>query len=130
MIVLAIDPGSHKCGLGIVSPKGILHREIAATEALAERVNALRNQFTPSVILMGNGTRSVALEAALGVEIVRVPESHTTERARQRYWQENPLQGLARLWPTSLRTPPGPVDDWVAVILAEDWLQKQEQRSE
>jgi len=130
MTVLAIDPGSHKCGLGVVSESGILHREIAATAKLPERVTELCARFSPDIVLMGNGTRCTELEATLPVKIERVPESHTTERARKRYWQENPLRGLAQLWPTSLRTPPGPVDDWVAVILAEDWLTEHlEQRS-
>lgn len=129
MTVLAIDPGSHKCGLGVITASSVLYRDVVPSKEVAERVRELQARFAPNVVLIGNGTRCTALEATLGIEVVRVPESHTTERARQRYWQENPLQGLARLWPTSLRTPPCPVDDWVAVILAEDWLKSQEQRS-
>jgi hypothetical protein len=126
MTVLAIDPGTHKCGLGVVSAGGVLHREIAPTSQLAERVTALEARFSPDIVLLGDGTKSGALEAELGRAVIRVRESHTTERARRRYWQENPLKGLARLWPSSLRTPPVPVDDWVAVILAEDWLEQKE----
>jgi hypothetical protein len=123
VIALSIDPGSMKCGLAVVSREGgVLHREIAATENLPGRVAQLVVQFAPDAVLMGDGTRCRSLEASLPVAVVRVPESHTTERARRRYWEENPPQGLARLWPISLRTPPTPVDDWVAVILAEEWL--------
>lgn len=129
MTVLAIDPGSHKCGLGVVADSKVLHREVVPTETLAQRVSDLQTRFAPNVVLIGNGTQCTSLEATLDTEVIRVPESHTTERARKRYWQENPLSGLAKLWPTSLRTPPCPVDDWVAIILAEDWLKNQEQRS-
>ncbi len=126
MIVLSIDPGSKKCGLAVVcSERGTQHREIVPTEALAGHVDELVARFSPEVVLLGDGTKSSTVESALGASgttVVRVKEGHTTERARKRYWRENPPRGLLRLYPTGLRTPLSPVDDWAAVILAEDWL--------
>ena len=80
-------------------------------------------------VLLGNGTRhgkcheeiSALLPASLPLHLV--DEKHTSERARARFVRENRPSGLfARLMPVALRTPDRPYDDYVAVILAEEWL--------
>ena len=43
----------------------------------------------------------------------------TSVKARERYWEHNPRRGWRRLLPATLQTPPEPVDDFVALILAE-----------
>ncbi|MDP7423155.1 MAG: resolvase, partial [bacterium] len=48
-----------------------------------------------------------------------VDERESTLEGRRRYFQEHPPRGLWRLVPLSLRYPPEPFDDLVAVILAE-----------
>jgi hypothetical protein len=50
-----------------------------------------------------------------------VPEAYTTLRARRRYFDEHPLRGWRRLFP-GLQTPPIPIDDYAAVLIAEDYL--------
>ncbi|CAN0394535.1 unnamed protein product, partial [Phaeothamnion confervicola] len=42
--------------------------------------------------------------------------------ARQRYYVENPPKGLWRLVPMGLQVPSVPVDDFAAVVMAEDYL--------
>jgi RNase H-fold protein (predicted Holliday junction resolvase) len=125
MIVLGIDPGRKKCGLAVVcSQRGVLAHQVVPTEALGSAVQALIAELAPAQLVLGDGTQSKTVLEILGsaLPIAVISEGHTTERARVRYWQENPPRGLMRLWPTSLRTPPIPMDDWAAVILAEDWL--------
>ena len=112
--VLAIDPGSAKCGVAIVESGGnILHQEIVLTEQLVIRVRELRAQHSPTQLLMGNGTQSKAL-AALLPDAVLVPEAYTSQRARQRLI-------AARPWWKRWLPLTKPYDDHVAVILAEDW---------
>jgi hypothetical protein len=129
--ILSIDPGRAKCGLAVVDADGrILHREIVETPNLVSAVGRLSERFQPTQALIGDGTQSATLRKALRTALPElplesVPEAYTSQRARTRWWQVNPPLGVARLVPTTLRTPPVPWDDWVAVILAEDWLAAQ-----
>jgi len=81
-----------------------------------------------ALVLIGDATNGKALARSLrdalpeNVPIEMVPEAFTSQRARTRYCQENPPPGWRRLLPTGLRTPPCPYDDYVAVLLAEDWF--------
>lgn len=77
---------------------------------------------------MGDGTQSAPLgravrEALKGrLEVEMVPEAFTSQRARARLAAESLPRGLLRLVPVGMRTPPRPYDDYVAVLLAEDWF--------
>jgi hypothetical protein len=51
--------------------------------------------------------------------ILVVDEKDTTFQARERYWEYHPRRGWRRLLPSTLQVPPDPVDDYVALILAE-----------
>jgi RNase H-fold protein (predicted Holliday junction resolvase) len=128
MVVLAVDPGRAKCGVAVVSPRGVLHREIVVVSDIVTRTGTLANLFSPRCIVVGNGTGSSPTISALNlisraIPIVPVDEAHTSELARARYLRENPPRGLRRLLPSFLRTPETPYDDYVAVILAERWLE-------
>lgn len=140
--VLAIDPGTAKCGIAIVSwVRGedgsrrcrVLHREVPPAERLVARVLSLLSAHREvGAILIGNATHSAPLARALrdslptGVPLHSVEEAFTSQRARTRFHLENPPRGLLRLIPSGMRTPPRPYDDYVAVLLAEDWFTAQE----
>ena len=81
MRVLAIDPGSAKCGIAVVEPGRIVHQEIVLTEQLLVHVDELRLKLSPGRTLLGNGTHSKAI-AALLPEALLVPEAFTSQRAR------------------------------------------------
>jgi hypothetical protein len=79
-------------------------------------------------MIVGSGTTSKALVQKLrdhmpSIGILVVDEKDTTMKARERYWVHNPRRGWRRLLPATLQTPPGPVDDFVALILAERVLE-------
>lgn len=124
--VLAIDPGSDKCGLAVIDPRdGLLGREIVPTEVLETAVRAWIREHCPARLVMGAGTSSRRARQTLeglGLPLDLVPEAHTTERARKRYFQEHPPRGWRRLIPLGLQVPPLPVDDYAAVLIAEDYL--------
>lgn len=133
--VLAIDPGSAKCGVAVVqSDRAVLHRSIVTTAVLAEEIRALAARYQPRSILIGAGTGSrpmiQALEALhLDIGLHMVDEAHTSEAARARFVAENTPVGWQRLLPRSLRTPTRPYDDYVAVILAERFWQSAENKA-
>ena len=128
--IIAIDPGREKCGIAVVhSTQGILKLLIVPTADLAAAVGNMASRYQTCTIILGNGTShreakdTLASSAEYSIHVV--DEAHTTEQARTRYWQENPPQGLRRLIPLGLQSPPEPVDAYVAAILAERWLAKQ-----
>lgn len=127
-VVLAIDPGSFKCGVAVVAgdpDMRVLHKAVVDTVDIPQMISELCSSYSPDIILIGNGTTSEviakwAIESGLAIEIV--DEHFTTVEARARYFLENPPRGLRKIIPISMQTPPQPYDDYVAVILAERYL--------
>ncbi|MDR7400527.1 MAG: hypothetical protein QN142_05320 [Armatimonadota bacterium] len=127
MTVLAIDPGRDKCGLAVAQPGRVLHQEVVARDRLAWRVAELAGEYAVHVIVVGGatGSQEVLREVSgLGRPVETVPEQGSSLEARRRYFRDHPARGLARLIPQGLRVPPRPVDDYVAVILAERFLEE------
>lgn len=125
--IIAIDPGREKCGIAVVHRlNGVLYRAVVPSEQLLKEISRLTCTYVSSLIILGDGTAhrhiKTLLESSLAdtsVAIILVDERHSTDEARQRYWQDNPPKGLLRLIPIGMQVPPVPVDDYVAVILAE-----------
>lgn len=127
--VLAIDPGSVKCGIALVTrdAKGELQikwRVIVKTSHLIEKMGEAKDLAPYELVIVGNGTNSSKVitairEAWLGVAILVVDEKDTTLHARERYWMERQRHGWRRLLPATLQVPPEPIDDFAAFILAE-----------
>lgn len=125
--ILAVDPGNDKCGIAILGERGVIGKQIVKRHEVVSLVAANIKDYGVDEIVVGNGTGSRKLvgelEAIIGnVPIHIVDESHTTERARSRYFAENPPRGIYRLVPKGLLTPKVPYDDYTAVIIAEDYL--------
>ncbi len=126
--VLAVDPGSDKCGLAVVSGEGrVALLEVVPRWGLADRVRELAAAHPLAAVLVGDRTGSSAVVAelqALGLSPspTLVPEHNTTLRARDRYFADHPPRGWRRLLPRGMLLPPRPVDDYAALVMAEDWL--------
>lgn len=123
--LLAIDPGSKKCGLAVVTNEGqVLKKMVVPIERLNEIISALKWEFSLAMILVGDRTNSRHIRECLTIfqlPVVVVDEDKSTVEGRYRYLKEN-TRGLARLIPIGLRIPKGPFDDYVAVVLAERYL--------
>lgn len=126
--VLAIDPGTDKCGLAVLAAdRRVLYRAVVPLAELAETVVALEERFAPRHIGVGDRTgvgrvEEILAQACPAVHLCRICEDMTSLLARRRYWNENPARGLQRLIPVGLRLPPRPFDDYAATILAERLL--------
>lgn len=123
-VVMAIDPGSAKCGVAVVRRDlVVLHSEVIAVEQLLDRVNILAAAYRPEAILIGRGTgaRTILLQMRRGTAsppILSVDEAHSSEEGRLLFLAQNPPRGWRRLIPSSLRTPNRPYDDYAAQVLA------------
>lgn len=132
-IIIAVDPGREKCGIAVVrQEKGVLMQEVIATAQLQVVVQKLLVEHKVEKIVIGDGTSSHEAKEQLeniitegkAAEVIFVDERHSTDQARIRYWQEHPPKGWKKLIPVTMQVPPKPVDDYVAVILAERYFNK------
>lgn len=127
--VLAIDPGSKKCGLALVRREAnnsitMLWHHIEPTPSLPDAIRRAMDVEAFSMVVVGNGTTSRPLLAVLREEfpslgILVVDEQDTSMQARERYWEHHPRRGWRRILPATLQVPPEPIDDFAALILAE-----------
>ena len=127
--VLAIDPGRSKCGMALVTRRengslSMTWRDIVPTEAVIPKLHEAYAATPFQMIIIGGGTSSQKTVTRIrehlpSMAILVVDERETTLQARERYWQHHPRKGWRRLLPATLQNPPGPVDDFVAMILAE-----------
>lgn len=130
-VILGFDPGRDKCGLAVIGVDRQLyyHEVVPATEATATIVS-LRQKFPISLLVMGDQTtakqwkQQLLQELTDPLNIVLVDERYTSLEARERYWQMYPPQGLRKLLPQGMRQPPRPIDDIVAILLIERYLNR------
>jgi RNase H-fold protein (predicted Holliday junction resolvase) len=130
-LIVGFDPGRDKCGLAVVGRDRSIcfHEVVPAAETIAA-LNALQQQYGPEQLVMGNQT--TALQWRLELEqhltpplpIAMIDERYSTLEARDRYWAMYPPKGLMRLIPQGMRDVPRPIDDIVAIILVERYLDR------
>lgn len=127
-IIIAIDPGTKKCGYAVVdSDLGVLQREVISTEKITKILEDSLNVYKVNKIILGNGTNYKNIEKRLKnhfpqLKIILIEEDFSTLEARKKYFEAHPPRGILKLIPLSLRVPPYHYDDFVAVIFAEKYF--------
>ena len=122
--IVAIDPGSKKCGLLLadLDKKLVLDGRVVDKSAVIDLITIWKSQATLDGILLGNGTTSQywlgILKDLAPVQIVE--ERGTTLRARNRYWELWPPAIWCRWLPRGLIIPPNHLDAVAALVLLED----------
>jgi RNase H-fold protein (predicted Holliday junction resolvase) len=127
-IIIAIDPGTKKCGYAVVdSNLSVLQRKVAVTEKITESVRESFRVYKAEKIILGNGTNYKQIEKKLRenfpqLKIILIEEDFSTLEARKKYFEAHPPRGIFKIIPLSLRVPPCHYDDFVAVLLAEKYF--------
>ncbi len=129
--ILGFDPGRDKCGVAVMGVDRQLydHQVVPANDAIAH-IEILRQKFPISLIVIGDQTTGKKWKQQLNQEltdalnIILIDERYTTLEARDRYWQMFPPKGLTKLLPKGMRQPPRPIDDIVAILLIERYLNR------
>ena len=127
-VLIAVDPGRDKCGVAVVGAEGeALVLRVVPRAEVAACVAELFREHEPPALIVGDRTDSPGVIAelsalGLGIPLYTASEHNTTLRARERYFQDNPPHGPQRIVPRGLLLPPRPVDDYAALVMAEDWL--------
>ena len=139
---LGIDPGRDKTGVALVEETGrILAVQVMRTRNFSDTLLQflydtlqVRNTWGLRKILkavvLGNGTGSEEhkqwIEKALpGYPVFVVDEKYSTEEAKALYWKLYPPQGLRRLIPLGLQTPPEPLDGYAAVVQVHRFMEQE-----
>ncbi len=129
-MILGFDPGRYKCGVAVMGvDRRLHHHAIVLADRVLDDLQRLQNQFPLSLLVMGNQTTSDAWKQRLEelptpIRIVLVDERNSTLEARDRYWKMYPAIGLQRIIPKGMRMPPRPLDDIVAILLIERYLEQ------
>lgn len=129
-VVLGFDPGRDKCGLAVMGiDRTLCYRAVINADDVLEQLQTLRQQFPISMIVMGDQTTAQRWQQQLKQlpdppRVVLVDERYSSLEARDRYWQLHPPKGWLRLLPQGMRTPPCPIDDIVAMLLIERYLNR------
>jgi RNase H-fold protein (predicted Holliday junction resolvase) len=129
-MILGFDPGRQKCGLAVMGlDRNLYYHQVVAAATAIDTIHTLRQQFPISLLVMGDQTSAqewkqklAALPEAL--RVVLVDERYSTLEARDRYWQMYPPRGFNRLLPRGMRSVSRPIDDIVAILLIERYLER------
>lgn len=126
-MIMGVDPGKDKCGVAVLDSDGeVKFSEVIATSEFETVMQKLSAQFEIELIILGNGTTHANAEKklrAMGLTVKVVDEKFTTEQARKLYWKKFPPKGWRKILPTSMQVPPVPVDNLVAEILVNRYLE-------
>ena len=124
--VITIDPGKRKCGLVLaeISEKKVYKAIILKSEVLENYVRNLIAAEDISQIIIGNGTTSREIREKLYFfkkEIITFEEKNTTYRAKARYFELFPINGLKFLMPREVFILNKNLDAISALIILEDY---------
>jgi RNase H-fold protein (predicted Holliday junction resolvase) len=127
--LLGFDPGRDKCGVALLDSDRTIycHKVVSATDAIS-KIQDLCQQYNIQILIMGNQTTAQQwqkrLFEAVSIPIEFIDERYSTLQARDRYWEMFPPKGLTKLIPQGMRGVPRPIDDIVAIILVERYLEQ------
>ena len=124
--VIAIDPGKSKCGLVLaeISEKKVYKAIFVKSEVLENYVRNLIATEDISQFIIGNGTTSREIREKLYFfkkEIITFEEKNTTYRAKARYFELFPINGLKFLMPREVFILNKNLDAISALIILEDY---------
>ncbi len=131
MHIVGVDPGRMKCGVAVLSADGkVREQHVVPRSNVLTHIEMVQQTYGTLHLVIGDrtGSREFLKELESHSARERIAEIHVVDEhlssleARGRYFAANPPRGLKRLIPQSMQIPPVPIDDYVAVILAQRFL--------
>ncbi|NEQ44585.1 MAG: pre-16S rRNA-processing nuclease YqgF [Leptolyngbya sp. SIOISBB] len=107
----------------------LFHRSVVTADAVLTTIQQLQQKYPISLIVMGDQTSASEWKETLTqlqepLRVILIDERYSSLEARDRYWQLHPPQGWQRLLPQGMRQPSVPIDDIVAMLLIERYLNR------
>ena len=133
MHVIAVDPGTAKCGIAVLTMNSeVVERKVVDRPEALTALERFARMYRPTVLVLGDRTGSKSFRREIErsgldrwVESVHVVDEHMSSlEARERYFRDHPPTGIRRFFPRTMQTPPVLFDDYVAVVLAERFLKE------
>lgn len=125
MIILAVDPGSAKCGIAVLDYEKVYYKGIVLRTSLVLSTKKIMGLYKIDEIVVGSGTGGPKIMEEFSIFTVPVKEAaedFSTLEARKLYFKENPPKGIFCFLPVSLLFPSRPIDDYAAVLLGRRYL--------
>ncbi|NJM18894.1 MAG: pre-16S rRNA-processing nuclease YqgF [Richelia sp. SL_2_1] len=130
-VILGFDPGRDKCGVAVMGlDRQLQYHEVVSSSTAIATIKDLYQRYPISLLVMGDQTtaklwkQQIQENLSPTVNIILIDERYTSLEARDRYWLMYPPKGLTKLLPKGMRTPPRPIDDIVAILLIERYLNR------
>ena len=126
--ILAIDPGMSKCGVIVadIREKKVYEAVVISSNLLLKYVKKKYQKEKRLKFLIGNGTSSKNYISDLNKlvpNIIIAEEKNSTYRAKQRYFEIFPLQGIKSFLPREIFILNKNLDALAALIIMEDYFQ-------
>ena len=125
---IAIDPGRYKCGFVLADSdkKKVLQAKVILSDSLVENIKKLQKNHENIQVVMGNGTSSKDHIKDLGFiknNLFIAEERNTTYRAKSRFFEIFPINGIKRYLPREIFIYNLNLDAISALIILEDYLE-------
>ena len=124
---ISVDPGKYKCGFVLADSckKKVLQAEIILSNSLVKNVKKFQKTDKNIKVIIGNGTSSREHIKDLGFlkdHLFIAEERNTTYRAKNRFFEIFPINGIKRYLPREIFIYNLNLDAISAIIILEDYL--------
>ena len=124
---ISIDPGRYKCGfiLADSDKKKVLQAKIILSNSLVKNIKEFQKSDENIQVIIGNGTSSKEHCKDLGFlkkKLFIAEERNTTYRAKSRFFEFFPINGIKRYLPREIFIYNLNLDAISAIIILEDYL--------
>jgi len=125
---LSIDPGRFKCGFAFADSdtKKVLQAKIISSDLLITNIKEFQKSYENIQVIIGNGTSSKEHIKDLGFlkkGLFIAEEKNTTYRAKSRFFELFPINGIKRYLPREIFIYNLNLDAISAIIILEDYLE-------
>ena len=125
---ISIDPGRYKCGFVLAdsNKKKVLEAKVILSNLLVKNIKESQKNDENIQVIIGNGTSSKEHIKDLGFlknDLFIAEEKNTTYRAKSRFFEIFPLNGIKRFLPRELFIYNLNLDAISAIIILEDYLE-------
>ena len=125
---ISIDPGRYKCGfvLADADRKKVLQAKIISSNSLIKNIKEFQKSYENIKVIIGNGTSSKEHIKDLGFlkkVLFIAEEKNTTYRAKSRFFELFPINGIKRYLPREIFIYNLNLDAISAIIILEDYLE-------
>ena len=124
---ISIDPGRYKCGFVLADSdkKKVLQAKIILSNSLVNNIKEFQKNDNNIQVIIGNGTSSKEHIKDLGFlkkDLCIAEEKNTTYRAKSRFFELFPINGIKRYLPKEIFIYNLNLDAISAIIILEDYL--------